>query len=92
MYVRLDGEPGPNATTVTAPIAPGTVTEVKIADWRKIAPGEKIEIDLHPGTIALDGEREVELLPDQHVHASLSMDGPWVVDVPRAMNLLASRD
>ncbi len=91
LYIRLDGEPGPNATTVTAPIAPGTVSEVKIADWRKIAPGEKIEINLYPGTIALDGEREVELLPDQDVHSTLRMDGPWVVDVTGAMTLLASR-
>ena len=91
LYVRLDGEPGPNATTVIAPIAPGTVSEVKIADWRKIAPGEKIEINLYPGTIALDGEREVELLPGQDVYATLSMDGPWVVDVPKAMLLLAGR-
>ncbi len=91
LYVRLRGEPGPNATTVTAPIAPGTVSEVKIADWRIIAPGEKIEIAQHPGTIALDGEREVELLPGQEVYAKLSMDGPWVVDVPEALRLLATR-
>ena len=91
LYVRLEGEPGPNATTVIAPIAPGTVSEVKIADWRKIAPGEKIEINSHSGTIALDGEREVELLPGQDVYATLSMDGPWVVDVPKAMLLLAGR-
>ena len=89
MYIRLDGEPGENATTVTAPIAPGAISDVKILDWRKIFPGEKIEINLQPGTIALDGEREVELLPGQKVYASLSMDGPWVVDVPRAMTLLA---
>ena len=72
-----------------APIAPGTVSDVKIFDWRKIYPGEKIEISLHPGTIALDGEREVELLPNQDVYASLSMDGPWVVDVTKAMTVLA---
>ena len=91
LYVRLGGKPGPNATTVTAPIAPGTVSEVKIADWRKIAPGEKVQINVHRGTVALDGEREVELLPDQDVYASLNMDGPWVVDVPEAMRLLAPR-
>ena len=91
LYIRLDGEPGPNATTVRAPIAPGMISDVKILDWRKLSPGEKIEIDLQPGTIALDGEREVELLPDQKVYASLSMDGPWVVDVPKAMRLLATR-
>ncbi|MDA1279222.1 MAG: NAD(+)/NADH kinase [Chloroflexi bacterium] len=91
LYIRFDGEPGQNAVTVSAPIAPGTISEVKIMDWRKIAPGEKIGIDLHPGTIALDGEREVELLPDKKVHAQLSMDGPWVVDVNMVMMALASR-
>lgn len=91
LYIRLAGKPGPNATTVKAPIAPGTIADVAILDWRKIAPGEKVDINLHPGTIALDGEREVELLPNQNVHASLSMDGPWVVDVPKAMLLAATR-
>jgi predicted polyphosphate/ATP-dependent NAD kinase len=91
LYIRLAGEPGPNATTVKAPIAPGTISEVEILDWRKITPGEKIDINLQPGTIALDGEREVELLPGQKVYASLSMDGPWVVDVPKAMLLAATR-
>jgi predicted polyphosphate/ATP-dependent NAD kinase len=91
LYIRLTGEPGPNATTVKAPIAPGTIAEVEILDWRKITPGEKIDINMQPGTIALDGEREVELLPNQKVYASLSMDGPWVVDVPKAMLLAATR-
>ena len=59
-------------------------------DGGKMMPGEQIEIDLHQGTIALDGEREVELLPNQKVHAQLSMDGPWVVDVPHTMMLLAN--
>ena len=90
LYIRMDGKPGSNATTVRAPVAPGTVSDVDIMDWRKIMPGEQIEIDLHQGTIALDGEREVELLPNQKVHAQLSTDGPWVVDVPHAMMLLAN--
>ena len=76
LYIRMDGKPGSNATTVRAPVAPGTVSDVDIMDWRKIMPGEQIEIDLHPGTIALDGEREVELLPNQKVHAQLRTDGP----------------
>ncbi|MBJ83633.1 MAG: ATP-NAD kinase [Acidimicrobiaceae bacterium] len=91
LYMRLDGEPDASATTVTAPIAPGTVEDVNITQWRKIAPGEKIEVNIHPGTIALDGEREVELLPTQEVYVTLSMDGPWVVDVPSAMRLVSRR-
>jgi predicted polyphosphate/ATP-dependent NAD kinase len=89
LYIRLAGDPGENATTVRAPIAPGVVSDVVIRDWRKITPGEKIEISLHPGTIALDGEREVELLPGQKVYATLNTDGPWVVDVAKVMALLA---
>lgn len=91
LYVRLEGEPGPNATAVTAPIAPGMIKEVAIQEWRTFTPGEKIEIKQFPGTIALDGEREVELLPDQDVYATLSLDGPWVVDVTKAMTLIAGR-
>jgi len=91
LYMRFAGEPGENATIVRAPIAPGTVSDVEIRDWRIITPGEKIEINQHPGTIALDGEREVELLPDQTVYASMSLDGPWVVDVPQTMTTLATR-
>jgi len=91
LYIRMDGDPGSTATRVRAPIAPGSVSDVDIMDWRKIMPGEQISIDLHPGTIALDGEREVELLPNQKVHAILNLDGPWVVDVPYTMMLLANR-
>lgn len=91
LYMRFTGEPGPNATTVRAPIAPGTVVDVEIRDWRMITPGEQIDIDLQPGTIALDGEREVELLPNQKVYATMNSDGPWVVDVPQTMTLLATR-
>ena len=90
LYLRLTGEPGENATTVRAPIAPGTIADVEIMEWHKFHPGDKIEIDTQPGTIALDGEREVELLPDQDVYATLATDGPWVVDVQQAMMLLAA--
>ncbi len=91
LYIRRAGEPGENHTTERAPIAPGMISDVEILDWRKILPGEKIEIDTQPGTIALDGEREVELLPNQKVYATLSTDGPWVVDVPKAMMMVAGR-
>ncbi|GIT59724.1 MAG: hypothetical protein Ct9H300mP19_16720 [Dehalococcoidia bacterium] len=63
LYIRMDGEPGSTATTVRAPIAPGAVSDVDIMDWRRIMPGEQISIDLHPGTIALDGERKLSFCP-----------------------------
>ncbi|HCI86748.1 MAG TPA: ATP-NAD kinase [Dehalococcoidia bacterium] len=90
LYMRFDGEPTENATTVRAPIAPGSVVDVEISDWRLITAGEKIPIELTPGTIALDGEREVELLPDSKIYAELAMNGPWVVDVQTALTLIAT--
>ena len=91
MYLRFKGEPGRNATTVRAPLAPGLVRDVEIADWREVTPGEKHPVELRPGTIALDGEREVELIPSQKVEISLAMDGPWVVDIVKTHELLAER-
>ena len=91
LYIRLTGEPGENATTVRAPIAPGTIVDVEIMEWRKFYPGDKIAVDTQPGTFALDGEREVELLPGHDVYAALATDGPWVVDVPLALTLLATK-
>jgi predicted polyphosphate/ATP-dependent NAD kinase len=90
LYMRLSGDPGENATTVRAPIGPGIISDVGVLEWRKFYPGEKIEINTQPGTVALDGEREVELLPNQKVFAMLELDGPWVVDVPLAMRTLAT--
>tara|TARA_B100000700_G_C15040604_1_gene855148 strand:+ start:451 stop:1428 length:978 start_codon:yes stop_codon:yes gene_type:complete len=91
LYIRFSGNTGPGATTVSAPIAPGSVVDVEITDWRRISAGEKVPIQLTPGTIALDGEREVELLPEQDVYAEMTIDGPWVVDVPKALTLIATK-
>ncbi|MEX0761981.1 MAG: NAD(+)/NADH kinase [Dehalococcoidia bacterium] len=89
LYIRLSGEPGSNACTVQAPVAPGMVSNVKIAEWAVMEPGQRLPVTLRPGTVALDGEREVELLPGRKVEVSLSMDGPWVVDVDRTHVLMA---
>ena len=91
LYLRFKGEPGPNATTARAPLAPGLVRDVEIADWSEILPGEKHPVSLRRGTIALDGEREVELIPSQSVEVSLAMDGPYVVDIVKTHELLAQQ-
>ncbi len=89
IYMRFDGEADETATRVKAPVGPGLVSSVDVMGWRVIEPGESIEIDLRPGTIALDGEREVEMLKGQTVEVSMALDGPWVVDVDHVMRLTA---
>lgn len=71
--------------SLVAPIAPGMVKEVAIADWRTIEPGELVAIEAIRGTIALDGEREIELLEGMQAAVRIKSDGPWVVDFDRAL-------
>jgi hypothetical protein len=59
---------------------------IPIASARLIEPGETVDLDGAPGTIALDGEREHELLQAGHrVQVRLNSDGPRVVNVERAI-------
>ena len=77
------GESG--AAAVTAPIAPGMVRDVPVKNWRIVEPGERVPIRAARGTIALDGEREVELLDGMKASVSLDADGPYVVDFDAAL-------
>ena len=81
--------PNETAKPTAATTGPGTVDAVGIDRWSVLEPGERHEIELRPGMIALDGEREVSLLAGQVVEISLSLDGPWVVNVPVALEVLA---
>lgn len=74
-------EPGKSgASSSKAPIAPGMVRDVPIESWRIIQPGESVQVRANRGTIALDGEREVELLEGMEASVSIDTNGPWVVD------------
>lgn len=90
LFLRFDGEPDDTARRVSAPVAPGLVSSVDVMGWKVLEPDESLPVDLHPGTVALDGEREVELLPGQQVEVRLSPDGPLVLDVDRTMQLTAT--
>lgn len=85
LYIRL----GKNGPTVLAPIGPGLVRPVQIADWQLLSPGESIEIVRSPSVVALDGERQFAALPDQRVEISLNSDGPPVVQIDEALRAAA---
>jgi hypothetical protein len=44
-----------------------------------------------PGVLAFDGDRERALAQGERVELSVLRDGPWVIDVARALSLAASR-
>lgn len=76
--------PGEARWVVRAPIAPGLVVPVGVRDWRVLPAGETVE--LAPcGVVAVDGERELELLDGRPATLRLRADGPHCVDVTAAL-------
>ena len=76
---------GAATTVVSAPIAPGMIADVAVARWSEMRDGDNVEIDAPGCTIALDGEREIELLRGMEASISLNAAGPLVVDFDAAL-------
>jgi ATP-NAD kinase N-terminal domain len=81
LHVRL----APDATRIVhVAIAPGLVAPVRVASHRVIELDEPIELTAAPGTIALDGERELER--PHAVPATVRLvPGPYTIDIDAAM-------
>lgn len=82
---------GEDCAVIHAPIAPGMVAEVRVASWYEMHPGDSVEVDAPGCTIALDGEREIELVSGARASVTLNPDGPTVVDFDEALRLAARR-
>ena len=82
MYVRL----GKGNTSVLAPVGPGLIRKVAIREYRLLSPGEEVVLEPAACTIAVDGERQIEVYADQKVSVRLTHRGPCVVDVQRCMH------
>lgn len=68
------------------PIAPGLIREVPFGEARLLKPGDQVTLRPGPCTIALDGEREIELQdPSVEISVRLEPKGPRVVDVAAAI-------
>jgi len=72
---------------VLAAIAPGLIVNVGIERYDMIHLNEAVEVNLkHKSAIlALDGEREVEVERDDRISIRLTKNGPYVIDIQRAM-------
>jgi len=81
IYLKL----GDGQLRVRATVLPGVISEVGIAQWRLLSPGEEIEILHKPSVMALDGERELTVTPSDQVKVRLERNGPPVVDVERTI-------
>ena len=84
-----DAEMPSTATTVIAPVAPGLVESVAIADWSLLQEGVPVDLEPRNCTVALDGERSLTLTPDDHAQILLARNGPPVVQVQRTLRRAA---
>lgn len=90
LRVELTG-PEEAETVLSVPLAPGLVSAVGVAAYDRLKPGKPIELEPVHGSLALDGEREIELRPEHSSEVWLSEDGPLTVDVEKCMHR-ASRE
>ncbi len=77
MYLRL----GRGNTSVLAPVGPGLVSKVETQEYRLLSLGDEVVLEPAACTIAVDGERQVEVYPDHKVSVRLTNRGPRVLDV-----------
>jgi predicted polyphosphate/ATP-dependent NAD kinase len=87
--LRLALRPGA-ARRILVPIAPGLLAQVGVDAVDVIPPGERVSITGPRGVVAIDGERELEF-DGETPTVTLTLKGPWSLDVARTMNLAASR-
>jgi predicted polyphosphate/ATP-dependent NAD kinase len=73
------------ARRVLAPIAPGLVVPVGVAEIEPIEPGAVHAVEARGGVIAVDGERELTFGPGDQPTVRLRADGPRSVDVPAVL-------
>ena len=78
-----------NSIKVLAPIAPGMISTVPIADWRLLVEGERVPVEPRYCTIALDGERSISVTPEHKVEIGISRTGPPVVQVELVLETAA---
>jgi predicted polyphosphate/ATP-dependent NAD kinase len=89
LHVRLAHNPGAAERTVHVALAPGLVVPVGVAEHRVLELGEAVELAPGPGTVALDGEREIERRAGGAATVRL-VPGPLTVDVDAVMRSSAS--
>jgi hypothetical protein len=67
-----------------APLSPGWLREVSVADVGPVALGEPVTFP-GEGVLALDGDRDHKIPAGAALTLTIRRDGPWVIDVPAAM-------
>jgi predicted polyphosphate/ATP-dependent NAD kinase len=81
LYLRL----GKGKTSLLAPVGPGLLREVNIREYHLLSLGNEIPLGTGDFTLAVDGERQIEVHAHQDVSVRLTNNGPRVVEVHRCL-------
>jgi len=84
LHVRLAPDAAGAERVVQVALAPGLVVQVPVAGHRVLALGDEAELAGDAGTVALDGEREIERRHRGPVRVRL-VPGPLTIDVDAVM-------
>lgn len=91
LAVHLADDSHTPRVTLRAPIAPGMVKAVGIADWAPLRGGEPQRVRQRAGVVALDGERELAFDESEQVTITLVDQAFPTVDVARCMHAAAAQ-
>jgi predicted polyphosphate/ATP-dependent NAD kinase len=89
LHVRIAAGAEDAERVVQVALAPGLVVGVPVASHRVVELHERVEIAPGPGTVALDGEREIERRHSEPVTVRL-VPGPLTIDVDAVMRSSAT--
>lgn len=89
LAIRLCDDLSACRVRLQAPIAPGLICEIGIADWEPMPGYRRFPVGLDAGVVALDGERELTFDRGEAVEVTLIQDAFLTVDVARCMQTAA---
>ncbi|MDH3294015.1 MAG: NAD(+)/NADH kinase [Acidimicrobiia bacterium] len=85
LHVKL----GPGGRRLKAAIGPGMLSSIDVESWTRLLPEQAMAVTPEAGTLALDGERELELRPGDDVSLTLRPAGFVSIDVGRTVRWAA---
>jgi predicted polyphosphate/ATP-dependent NAD kinase len=76
---------------LAAPLMPGTMARVSVTSVHRLDPGAPLRLRALRGTLALDGEREIEIGPERELSLELDWSGPRTVAVGAVLAYAAQK-
>ncbi|WP_214367976.1 ATP-NAD kinase family protein [Pseudonocardia sp. H11422] len=84
-------DPATAERCVLAPIAPGVIAPIRVREVTALRVDTPRTVAVPAGTVAVDGEREIEFGPSLPVIVTLAADGPRILDVRCVLATAAER-